>query len=181
MKMSLLKCNEHLQSYMFPIVKIILGALLIIFLINRKHFFLIQHPVWRIVVGVICVQIMILATLCIYISVAEMIMIGERRSESRADHAATISSSKDYHISDIVQMLEENDIIEIAIIAKGEVIRLGASSDCRPCDAHFFDKSYYIGDKTDIGIEEMRQELRDRADNDMVHVLTIDDIPPDSE
>lgn len=122
--MSLLKCNEHLQSYMFPIVKIILSALLIIFLINRKHFFLIQHPVWRIVVGVICVQIMILATLCIYISVAEMIMIGERRSEIRADHAATISSSKDYHISDIVQMLEENDIIEIAIIAKGEVIRL---------------------------------------------------------
>lgn len=179
--MSLLKCNEHLQSYMFPIVKIILSALLIIFLINRKHFFLIQHPVWRIVVGVICVQIMILATLCIYISVAEMIMIGERRSEIRADHAATISSSKDFHISDIVQMLEENDIIEIAIIAKGEVIRLGASSDCRPCDAHFFDKSYYIGDKTDIGIEEMRQELRDRADNDMVHVLTIDDIPPDSE
>lgn len=46
--MSLLKCNDHLQSYMFPIVKIILSALLIIFLINRKHFFLIQHPVWRI-------------------------------------------------------------------------------------------------------------------------------------
>ena len=62
----------------------------------------------------------------------------------------------------------------------GIVIGLGASSDCHPGDAHFFDKSYYIGSKTEADIKEIRQELEKLADNDVVHVLTIDDIFPDN-
>lgn len=175
--MNIFKCNEHLQSYTIPIIKIILCTLLIIFLINRNHFYLIQHPVWKIVEGVICVQIMILAILCIYISVAEMILLSERRSENNADHIAVLSSCRDYRIDDVVQLLETNDIIEIAIIAKGKVVRLGASSDCHPGDAHFFDKSYYIDSKTEIDIKGIREELKNYADNGVIHVLTIDDIP----
>lgn len=179
-EMRIFKCNEHLKSYTIPIIKIISCALLIIFLINRNHFFLIQHPVWKIVVGIICVQIMILAVLCTYVSVAEMILLSERRSASKADHIALLSSGRDYRIDEVVQLLETNDIIEIAIIARGKVIRLGASSDCHPGDAHFFDKSYYIGSKTEADIKEIRQELKKLADNDVIHMLTIDDIFPDN-
>lgn len=106
-----------------------------------------------------------------------MILLSERRSENNADHIAVLSSCRDYRIDDVVQLLETNDIIEIAIIAKGKVVRLGASSDCHPGDAHFFDKSYYIDSKTEIDIKGIREELKNYADNGVIHVLTIDDIP----
>ena len=173
MKWNIFKCSEKIRSYTYPVIKIVLCILLIIFLINRNHFFVIHSSVWKIVVGIICFQIVILAVLCIYISAAEMILLHERRA---AAAVSALPEGRDYRVDDLVSLLESNDIIEITAAADGKVIRFGASSDCRPGDAHFFDKTYYIDDKADIGIDEVKQALKRCTDNDLIRVLTIDDI-----
>ncbi len=174
MKWNIFKCSEKIRSYTYPVIKIVLCILLIIFLINRNHFFVIQSSFWEIVVRIICFQIIILAVLCIYISAAEMILLRERRATAAV---SDLPEGKDYRIDDLVSLLESNDIIEITAAMDDKVIRFGASSDCRPGDAHFFDKSYYIDDKADIGIDEVKQALKRCTDNDLIRVLTIDDIP----
>lgn len=174
MKWNIFKCSEKIRSYTYPVIKIVLCVLLIIFLVNRNHFFVIHSSVWEIVVRIICFQIVILTVLCIYTSAAEMVLLHERRT---AAAASALPEGRDYRIDELVSVLESNDILEITAAADGKVIRFGASSDCRSGDARFFDKSYYIDDKADIGIGEVKQALKHCTDNDLIHVLTIDDIP----
>ncbi len=174
MKWNIFKCSGKIRSYTYPVIKIVLCVLLIIFLVNRNHFFVIHSSVWEIVVRNICFQIVILAVLCIYISTAEMVLLRERRA---AAAVSALPEGRDYRIDDLVSLLGSNDIIEITAATDDKVIRFGASSDCRPGDAHFFDKTYYIDDKADIGIDEVKKALKRCADNDLIHVLTIDDIP----
>lgn len=56
--------------------------------------------------------------------------------------------AKPFDIDDIISLLINNDIIEIYAIYKNNVFKFGSSSECKQRDAKFYDKEYYIDNKS---------------------------------
>ena len=76
----------------------------------------------------------------------------------------------------IVQLSKENDIMEFEIIANQDVIKIGASSDCKYSSSVFFDKRYYIGKTEFLTAEEFEKELFPYTTDGKINVITIDGI-----
>ena len=115
---------------------------------------------------------------CIIISAYELSLVHENRGNDVALSDEIIANSKQYTIDEIVSMVEVNDVIEIQIVSKSKTVKIGASSDCKNGSSKFFDKLYYIDDKTFEEIKDFKSELLSYAISGQISVLFIDDIAP---
>lgn len=178
--MKLFRCDKNIKTYKIPVIKIILCGLLVVLLISRNYLIHINNSLWKTIINIVCFQVVILSILCIYFSVAEIILLNERNKEDRMNIENARTYSKTYYVDYILSLLEENDIIDISILSNDQIINLGASSDCHPGSSHFFDKNYYINNKNDITIEELREIINHYSTNSKVCVIAIDGVPPNN-
>lgn len=174
----MLKCNDNIKSYKFPLFKIVLCVFVIVTLINRDEFINIKDSLWSVILSAVCVLICILSILCIYLSFGEILLLKERRDNDKIDVENAQKHSFNYSIDIIFSLLEGNDVIEISIISNNQIISVGASSDCSPGSSLFFDKSYYINKSYEISFKELQEKLNKYSVDGEVCVVTIDGMSP---
>ena len=174
--MKILKIQTDLQSYLLPIVKIIVAVILIVIMIFRHKVLPIENDSIQIILSIICSILAILCILSIYIAIAEIFYVYENRSKSKGVSTDDISIGKQKTLEDILFLLEQNDIIEIEIRNNEDIMTVGASSDCKPSDSVFFDKKYYIEDTEYERIEDISKRLEIYAKNRRLLVISIDGI-----
>ena len=109
-----------------------------------------------------------------------MVLLNERRTKANIDAKVVAEYGKYCSVDYILSLLESNDIIDILIISNNQLIRLGASADSRPGSSKFFDKNFYINDRDNVTIEDLKETINTYSVNGKVCVVAIDDVSPSS-
>lgn len=176
--MKIFRINENINSYWRPILKMVISIILVVIVLCLNSHFQNEKTITRVVVGAICVVLIIGSVLCIYLSMAEILIAHDNRTKNVKDIDAVVGKSKLYSTDEIVSIVNDNDIIALKIISNGEIIEIGASADNKPGSSAFFDKLYYIDDKEFEHIDDFGKNLQAFSDNGNVVVISIDDCPP---
>ena len=177
-RLSFFRLNNTLQTYTFPIFKIVLCITIILSLVFRNHFIHIEHLSWKIIVGVFCIIVCLACVLCIYISVAEIIVVHDHQSENPKFISPQSKDCRWLSVDKVVSLISQNDIIDIQILLKDSCIKIGASSDLKPGDSVFFDKHYYIGHREYENLEIFKAELLNYSADGQILVFQIDGVSP---
>ena len=166
----LFSIQPGLTSVTYPIVKMIIALLVIVLaFVISMHFTI--SAIWVVfLIRLICVVALFASVLRIYISIGELIIVHENKKGSMAQLGKT------FKMEYVISLVEKNDIVEIEIKTQGQVIRIGASSDCKQGSSVFFDKKYYIGDDEYETLELFEKALPHYAANGELRVITIDGI-----
>ena len=122
--------------------------------------------------------VVVASAFCIYMAIAEMILLHERRLESGIDIELAISNSKNYATDYIISLMQKNDIIEFLIVSNNKIIKLGASSNSHNGSSKFFDKRYYISDQENITIEVLSEVINKYSIDGKICVIKIDGMSP---
>ncbi len=102
----------------------------------------------------------------------------DKKSNPAKLNSLRSEADKLYSVDALVSLLENNDIIDIVLHHKGQVVKIGASAESSPGRNDLFNKAYYMNDRC-VGIDELRKELSLLANsNGQVAVALIDDLPP---
>lgn len=170
------RCNENIKSYRYPVWKIVLCMAFIVLLTGRNYIVSIDNTVLNVFVKIVCFGFVITSVLCIYISVAEIILLHERREKASINAKTITAYSKDYSVDDILSLLMMNDIIEITIVSDNQIFKVGASSDCRPDSSRFFDKRYYINTTDYETIDNLKEVIFSNCKDGKLCVIAIDGV-----
>lgn len=168
--------DDTLMTYTYPIVKVLACVVILILVINRN--FHIKDTIWHFIVEAICIGISIASIHCISISVGEMIIVSDNRSDASGKPSKKSKEPILYPIDKIVSLVKDNDIIEIQISKNGKVIEVGASSDSEAGSSKLFDKLYYIKKKEFENLDDFRKALSLYSDNGQISVISIDGVSP---
>ncbi|MBQ6182408.1 MAG: hypothetical protein IJK33_00775 [Clostridia bacterium] len=122
---------------------------------------------------------------CIVVSICELLYVSDNRERSKGKSqsavAKNLKNSKDVPVGSVVALTEECDVIEFEAIAAGRTVRFGASSDYdRGRKVQFFDKEYYVKEKTYKTVEEYEKALRDIAFDGNLKIYRVDGVPVNS-
>ena len=167
----LFSIQPGLTSVTYPIVKMIIALLVIVLaFVISMHFTI--SAIWVVfLIRLICVVALFASVLRIYISIGELIIVHENKNGS-----SMVQLGKTFKMEYVISLVEKNDIVEIEIKTQGQVIRVGASSDCKAGSSVFFDKKYYIGDDEYETLDLFEKALSHYAANGELRVITIDGI-----
>ena len=88
--------------------------------------------------------------------------------------AGSTAKTKPMDISKIIELLKNNDIIEISILANEKVLFIGTSSDYNHGTKEFFDKQYYIDDVIYTSAEELQNALQPCTMAGLLNVISIE-------
>lgn len=177
--MKIFQYNDELKSYKYPVIKLLICIVLIVAFIYRDHIIPIDNKVIDIIVGVCCQLIGVQCIYCVYISIAEILQVRSNKKAAFKQSKRTVADGKAYSIDKIVKLTEDNDIIEIMIIANNEQILIGSSSDCKEGSSRFFDKEYYIGKESFQNIHEFKTALQQYTIDEKLSVVLIDGVKPE--
>lgn len=75
----LFELQTSLTSYAYPLIKLLVSAFIVCFGVFRNHLFTIQTPWVDFIVTLICLQLVLFAILCIYISIGELFYVRKNR------------------------------------------------------------------------------------------------------
>jgi len=166
--------QTDLSGYGYPLIKIAVSLLIILFSIFRNNFFVISSKPLNIIVAIFCFVATIASVLCIYIAVPELFYVRKNRkgSKNKSKDFATIP----FPFERIICLVQENDIVEFEIKSNDHVIKIGASSDNKFSSSVFFDKRFYIEKEEYLTKEEFEKELFKYATDGKINVITIDGI-----
>jgi hypothetical protein len=178
MKLNIFSCNDNLTTYTYPLVKILVCVVLIILPIYRGHFINLDNIIFNAIMGGVSFVVGIAGVLCVYISIAEIILINEKKTKASIVLKDAIKLSKEYSIDEIIFLVEKNDIIEIQVLSNNRIVEVGSSSDSKQGSSKFFDKRYYIDKKEICDLEDFKASLLLHSINEKVIVFSIDGIHP---
>ena len=174
--MNIFQYNENPKSYTCPVVKTIIFISLIIANVCKGYFIQIDNKIAYGIVAVLSGIIGIISIYCATISLLEIGAVYENRHEEKTSPKKAKETGKPYSVDKIISMAEENDIIEILIVANGKILEIGSSSDNEVGSAKFFDKRYYIDKKEYENIDDFKSALMPYSAGDKISVYAIDGI-----
>jgi hypothetical protein len=145
---------------------------------SSGYFIHINNSFWNFIIAIASFLIGMLSILCIYVSIGEMILLNERKNKDKINIEKAMKNGKYYSVDYVLSLLEKNDIIDMLILSKDQIIKLGASSDCNPGSSSFFDKEYYVNDKNNVTVEELNEMINFYSTDSKVFVVAIDGVPP---
>ena len=176
--MKIFRINKNINSYWRSVLKMVISIILIVIVLCLNSHFRNGTTITKFVAGAICVGLIIGSVLCIYLSVAEILIAHDNRTKNAKVTHAIIGKSKLYSTDEIVSIVNDNDIVALKIVSNGKVTETGASADNKPGGSAFFDKLYYIDDREFEHIEDFEKKLQAFSDNGNIAVISIDDCPP---
>lgn len=168
------KVNSEIRSYTYPEIKILLCLVLIFVLINRNRLFSLEDKRWAIVATVLSFVLVVGCVFCIYISIAEIVELHNRRVENQRNVKEVVI--KQYPIENIMKLIEKEDILEVEIKVQEKIVKIGCKSDNKWSTNDFFDKVYYCDDTEYETIEVFREVLNAYEIDGMLEVISIDGI-----
>ena len=166
--------QTDLTGYAYPLTKIAVSLLIIVFSIFRNRLFEIHIKPLKIAFSVLCVFATCAAILCIYIAVPEIYYVAKNRKAQNKDSKPV--QTIPFEAGRILSLAKENDIIEFEIKSNNSIVKLGASSDCKHGSSKFFDKRYYIEEQEYINAEEFEKVLLKYADGGEIDVIKVDGV-----
>ena len=166
--------QTDMTGYAYPLTKIAVSLLIIIFSIFRNRLFEIHMKPLNIAFSVVCVMATLAAILCIYIAVPEVYYVSKNRKAKNKDSKSV--QTVPFELGRILSLVKENDIIEFEIKSNNSIVKLGASSDSKHGSSHFFDKRFYIEEWEYINAEEFEKELLKYAEGGKIDVIKVDGI-----
>ena len=172
--MKLFQVKTNLTSYYYPIVKILIGLLMIFLAIMRNRIFSFSRPWINIIISVLCGVLTLIIVLVIYISIAELCYAYSNRNNIGYEFNESLEKIKNLSIDEIIHLAVTNDIIEMEMCFDNKIIKIGSSSDCKYSSSVFTDKSFYISDSTYDTVESFRESLMDFFPNGIVPIIKID-------
>ena len=167
--MRFFKCDSKQRSYSYSIIRLIICVVIIFLLIGSFYVNLINEQVLFRILRTIIGGIAILG---IYISIAELIYVRENLEMYKLDLQS--KKAKPFAIDDILSLLINNDIVEIDAIYNDKLFKFGASSNCKQRDTKFYDKEYYVNDKSFKSIVSFQEELIKYSMDNKIYILAID-------
>ena len=170
--MKLFESQTNTYNFIYPIVKIILSIVVIFVCIFRKQLINIEVKWLNVILSIASFVVVIIGVIIIYISLYEIFNMFEHKTNNKIQD----NECQQMHIDEIIKLVDDNDIIEIAIKSSNNVIRLGSSSDCKNGSNVFFDKKYYCGNKQYDSLSDFYDCVIQYATNDLLYVVSIDDI-----
>lgn len=171
---------EEVSSYRYPIVKLIISAILVAAACNRNSIFERLDVKVGPVVNILCAIVGVAAIRCIYTGIAEIAIYHE---ESHKQHSEKKKKPTYlYSIEALGKIIEENDIIEIVVQHGERQIEIGASAESDRSSGEFYNKEYYIEDQCFGSFREFDQKLAGMFPNGtQIPVVTIDGVAPEKE
>ncbi len=167
------RLQRQINNYKYPLIKLIVSFLLILFSIFRDSLFVITSKPLNLAVTLLCFVITVGSVLCIYIAILELFYAHRNRKASSKHKAVTVIP---FDFDRVKCLIRDNDIIELEIKTTDGIIAIGAASDCKTGSSVFFDKSFYIGNKEYPTVIEFEENLRNYTVDGSIHVVSIDGI-----
>ena len=81
--MKIFELNTKLTSYSYPLAKIIISIMVVLFCIFRNHIFTISLKPLNFLVTLICFAATLAAILCTYISVGELFYVRKNKKKKK--------------------------------------------------------------------------------------------------
>ena len=173
--MKLFEPDTRLTSFKYPILKLIIVLLVFAFVFSTALKLRLPNEWVTWVLRIVCAQIIILCVLAIYISVGEIFIVFENRNKRKKKKHSSLDA-KHLTIETISRIVSENDIIEIEVSISDEIIKIGASADCKHSSSVFENKLFYISNSEFKTIELFKEALVDLFPEGVILVLKIDDL-----
>ncbi len=168
--------ETDLTDYTYPLAKIIVSMLLILFSIFRKNLFVVTSKPVNVLITAICLAVTLASILCIYIAVSEMFYVRENKKAKHAELGSVSTTPFDFE--QIICLAKDNDIIEFEIMEREDIIKVGTSSDWT-VNSGFFDKRFYIGKNEHLTVEKFKEDLLRYVIDGKINVITIDGMKPE--
>ena len=168
----LFELQTNLTNYTYPLTKIAVSILIILFSIFRKSLFVISSKPLNFLVTLICFVATLASILCVYIAIPELFYVWKNKKAKRKGFYNTTP----FDFERVINIVKENDIIEFEIKSTGGIIKVGSSSDCKSGDSVFFDKRFYIEQNEYLTAEEFETNLLQYGTDGKINVIAIDGV-----
>lgn len=170
--------NTDISSFTPPILKGSGCIIAIICIIERENLFEIRSKALSIIITLLSVILIVLCVMRIYISVAEIVTLAEKKSDMmRLQRVYGAEDGIMYSVKEIIALLEDNDIIEITLLCNESCLRIGTNSDSANGVSQLFDKRYYVDSIEYNDISYVIAILEEVATpDDKIYVIEIDGI-----
>ena len=127
------------------------------------------------VATVVCVLLIGPCIMVFYIAVIEFAYAIKNTSyTSSMKSTVTVERSKEFRLSEVIKLIDQNDIIEFEVFASGNIVKIGSSSDWDRRNGRFFDKAYYIKESEFNSIDDFLIGLARCGIGEVVAVISID-------
>ena len=168
--MNLFYPNENTKSYKPALIRLFVYIGFILLLIFRSS---LGVPLikW---LNILCAGLggfLIFGIIYVFV---EIINVSEAKGKEKMKQAGSTAKTKPMDISKIIELLKNNDIIEISILANEKVLFIGTSSDYNHRAKEFFDKQYYIDDVIYTSAEELQNALYPYTTAGLLKVISIE-------
>ena len=170
----LFELQRNLTNYTYPLTKIVVSILIILFSVFRKSLFVISSKPLNFFVTLFCFVATLASILCIYISIPELFYVWKNKKAKQERVEFIITTPFD--LERVINLVKENDIIEFEIKSTGGIIKVGSSSDCKVGDSVFFDKRFYIEENEYLTSEEFETEILWHTVDGKLNVISIDGV-----
>ncbi len=170
---------NKLKPYLFPIIKILPALAVIILSVKRNDIYYIEEMSIRRMVGFACILLSAAAIYFIFIAIRELFEIHSKREKQRPLSEKETKNSKQFALNDVATIVKAESIVSFVAWYYGDRIKFGSASDYDRTTGEFFDKAFYVEDKTFTDIEEFKTELHKYSVCSVLTVISIDDLPPD--
>ena len=169
--------NKNASSFHVPLLKILISIGILCLMFFRGKIIPLESTVFNAVLTILCIVLIGPCIMVVYLSTIEFAYaIKNRINKSLQPIKSDMMKSKEYRLSDILNLIYRNDIIEIEILLKGNVIRIGASSNWDRRNGYYYDKAYYFGECVFSSIDDLQIGLVQHGISDAVIVISIDGI-----
>lgn len=173
--MNIFEFNDHIKTYSYPIIKIIICCMILILCYFREKIVPFSNKTLFIITLCVVFILIITCIKCIYISVFEIQELYNCRKKEKRNVSELCT--KEYSVDSILNLVESNDIVEIEIKVSNNIIKVGSSSDSKWKEDELFDKLYYCGTETYKNVEDFHSIIMELSKNgNSIEVVSIDGV-----
>ena len=104
----LFELQTNLTNYTYPLTKIVVSTLIMLFSIFRNSLFVISSKPLNFLVTLLCLIATIASVLCIYIAVGELFYVYENRKAKQGD--VEFAKTTAFDLERVINLVKENDI-----------------------------------------------------------------------
>ena len=175
--MKLFQINKNPATLCTPVLKILVSIIVLCLMFFRGKIIPMESTAVNTIATVLCILLVGPCIMVFYIAVIEFAYAFKNTMHiSSLQSKITADTAKKFRLSEILDLIYQNDIIEVEVLILGNIVRIGSSSDWDRRSGIFFDKAYYINEFEFTSIDDFQIELVRYGISEDVAVISIDGI-----
>lgn len=175
--MKLFDATTKSTKYIPTILRIVILLALIVITFVLRFNIKLENEVLKIVSAITSVVVFLLLILCVYCEISRLIVISDNRKKISLDkNPPKASECTEMILEEVISLIENNDIIDIVLLADNKAVLLGSSSNTKNISSPFCDKRYYINDTTYQELNDFLFAVQALQANGKMLVYSIDGV-----